>query len=300
MRARPQQSERVPGALVARSVEALKALAEAGVAAATASSLREGLGALAEATARAAGADVAVIRVVYPAAQCLTACAVASASSAIEAELEGTRFPISDLALEEVDDLAALPEAVARAAKRVRATAVLQLPIRPGDEPEGSIELLRADVPFSEAERALARLAVAQAGLVIRCFDGTGGLDDDGATLALAGDALAAGAGDDLTAEQVVRLTCRATGAVACLLWRLDEGRPPALVASAGLGGPDAGLVHAGEAAERAWVSRDPVAVEEVEGKLPAGAAVSATLQLGQPPMGALQLLFPAHSSPTG
>src|SRR5439155_15036668 len=100
------------------------------------------------------------------------------------------------------------------------------------------------------------------------------------------------------TADQVARLAAEATGAVCALLWEREPERPLRLAASFRLGEVDASLVNAGEAAEQALLGRDAVAVEEVEG-LPGGASVTATLQLGQPPVGALQLLFEDARFPT-
>jgi len=301
MAVRPDQTERAPQAALARAGEALAAFAEAGAGPASARGLSDALGAIAEPTARAAGADVVVVRVVDDGRRHLIARAVASASTAVAAELEGTRVPVDALSRDEVDDLGMLPRAVARAAHRVRATAFLQIPIGIGDELEGSLELMRAGVPFDEADRRVARLAAAQAALAIRAFGGNGVAagGEPGVALTLAGDALAAGADDAQTAEHVARLAVEATGALASLLWLGEEGRPPELVASFGLTGVTAPLTDAGEAAERALRSRLPVSVEEIAGKLPAGAEVSATMQLGHPPIGALQLLFPGGGAPS-
>jgi serine phosphatase RsbU (regulator of sigma subunit) len=97
----------------------------------------------------------------------------------------------------------------------------------------------------------------------------------------------------------VTRLAAEAAGALAALLWRGQQGRPPALVASSGLTATETSLVDAGAAAEVALRARVSVTVESEERWLPAGAGVSATLQLGQPPVGALQLLFPPGRTPT-
>jgi serine phosphatase RsbU (regulator of sigma subunit) len=97
----------------------------------------------------------------------------------------------------------------------------------------------------------------------------------------------------------VTRLAADAAGAVAALLWRGEEGRPPVLVASSGLTATETSLVDAGTAAEAALRARAPVTVESAEEWLLAGAGVSATLLLGQPPVGALQLLFPSGRTPT-
>src|SRR5712691_3254157 len=141
---RPEQRERAPGA----SGEALEALAQAGAALAGAGTLAEALRTIADAVGRAAGAEIAVIRVLDDDGEHLTACAVSSTSAAVAAELEGTRFPLAEVPAGEVDDIDALPPAVARAARRVRATATLQLPVGVGDDVEGTLELLRTGVRF--------------------------------------------------------------------------------------------------------------------------------------------------------
>src|SRR5207244_6498308 len=52
-------------------------------------------------------------------------------------------------------------------------------------------------------------------------------------------------------------------------------------------------------AAERAVGGRTTVSIEALEGPLPGGAELSASLQLGHPPVGVLQLLFPAGREPS-
>jgi serine phosphatase RsbU (regulator of sigma subunit) len=285
------------------AVEAIEAFAEAASAVGAAPTLVGAMEALASAAAHAAGAEVAVVRVVDAAGAQLSACAVASASAAVAAELEGSRFAVAELPAEEERDLDRMPDAVRRAAERVRASAVVQIPLRADGRPLGSLELMRAGVPFDEAERRIARLAAGQATLAIRAFrgdgDGAPGAADHAWGLALAGDALAAGVDEDATAEQVTRLAADATGALAGLLWRAEDGRRPRLVASHGLGETKTALVEAGDAAERALGTRAPVTVESEDLPLPEGAGISATLQLGQPPIGALQLLFPTGQEPS-
>ena len=82
-----------------------------------------------------------------------------------------------------------------------------------------------------------------------------------------------------------------ATGALVGLLWRRGLEAELELVASVGAPGSAEPLVAAQVAADRALVGRHAVSVESVSA-LPGAATVSATLQLGQPPLGALQLLF--------
>jgi serine phosphatase RsbU (regulator of sigma subunit) len=221
----------------------------------------------------------------------------------VAAELEGSRFAVGDLPKDEPADLDATPDAVRRAAARVRATAVVQLPVVADGQVLGSLELMRAGVPFDESERRLGRFAAAQSALAIRAFRGgahAGAANGDPLqALTAAGEALAAGMDEEATAEQATRLAANATGALAGLLWRREEGRPPLLVASYGLGATERALVDAVEAAERALDARVPVTVETSEQRLPLGAGVSATLQLGQPPVAALQLLFAPGRQPS-
>src|SRR4051794_35591711 len=285
------------------AAESLQALADAGSGVGSAPTLAAAMETLAGALARATGAEVVVARVVDGGGEQLTACAVASTSAAVAAELEGSRFPVQDLPAEEQTDLDAMPEAVRRAATRVRATAVVQLPLVADGHVLGSLELMRAGVPFDESERRLGRFAAAQSALAIRAFrgsaDAAAGNGEALRALALAGEALAAGTNEAATAEQVTRLAVAATHALAGLLWRREEGRPPLLVASHGLGATERALVDAGEAAERAVDARVPVTIETSERRLPLGAGVSTTLQLGQPPVGALQLLFAPGEEPS-
>ena len=300
---RPDQRERTADAWLAHAGEALGALAEAGVGIAAAESLTAALSLLAEALARATGAEAAVVRVAEGGGEHLHACGVAGTSPAVAAELEGTRLRVSDASRSEIDDLADAPETVARAARRVHATAVLQLPVSVGADLVGTIELLRAGTPFSTAERSIARLASAQAALAIRALGDRGvpgGPLDDDARLSLAGEALMAGADGSQTAEHVVRVAVEATGAAGGLMWRLEEGRPPRVVASYALDADEDAPPTLREAAHDALAAREPVTVAQLQEEvLDGGAGVSATLQLGQPPLGALQLLFSAGSGPS-
>ncbi len=296
MAVRPEQS-----ALVA--AESLETLADAGSGVGSAPTLSAAMETLAGAVARATGAEVVVARVIDDAGRQLTACAVASVSAAVAAELEGSHFGVEELPSDEQADLDAMPDAVRRAATRARATAVVQLPIVADGQVLGSLELMRTGAPFDEAERRLGRFAAAQAALAIRAFrgraDAAAANGDPLRTLTVAGEALAAGTDEVETAEQVTRLAAEATDALAGLLWRREERRPPLLIASHSLGASQQALLEAGEAAERALDARAPVTVETFEQPLPLGAGVSATLQLGQPPVGALQLLFVAGHEPS-
>jgi len=279
----------------------LDALAQVALELGSAGSLTEALQAVADAAARAVQAEVVVVRVADDTHSRLNACAVATSSAAVAAELEGSWLPLVDLPESEESDLDRLPERVRRTVERVRASHVVLVPVHMDGQARGSLELMRGGAPFDEAERRLARLAAAQAALVIRAFGeepAAGRRLDADAVLNVAGEALAAGADGSRTAEQVTRLAAEAAGAVCGLLWEREPDRPLRLIASFCLDAADASLVNASEAAERALVGRQAVAVEEVA-DLPDDAAVSATLQLGQPAVGALQLLFETAKAPT-
>src|SRR5207244_1119463 len=150
---------------------------------------------------------------------------------------------------------------------------------------------------FTAGERVLARLLAHQVGLALRAFgDGEGQEPPDGdGTLELAGEALAAGAEELRTAEQVTRLAAEAMGAEAALLWQAngEEDDGPKLVGSFGDREIEAAVAGARAAAARALEDPRPVTVETRLGK-----RASATILLGQPPVGALQLLFAADEAP--
>jgi serine phosphatase RsbU (regulator of sigma subunit) len=255
----------------------------------------EALGAIVEAAARATGADVVVARSVDPDASCVRARAVAAGSPALAAELEGSRFGSDELPAGEVEELDEVPEVLRRAADRVGAQAVLLIPVSNGGGRVGSLELLRRGAPFNREERSLARLAADQVGLAVRVASA-----DDGATAAVgsddllrvAGDALAAGSDAARTPEQVVALAAEATGAESALLWQTIEGGSPVLDAGYGAElGPD--LPRAGNAAAEALAGVDRLAIQRLDGR------VAVTLQLGEPPLGALQLIFEGEAAPS-
>src|SRR4051812_34588291 len=267
----------------------LQALARAGPAVGDARNLSEALQILAEATGFATGAEIVIMRVADEAS--LVTCAVVTDSAAVAAELEGSRLALEDVPELEESALERLPEGVRRAAERVHAGAAVLIPVHLDGRVQGSLELMRTETPFAEQELRFARIAAGQAGLVIRAFARPAGEADSEAVLGVAGEALAAG-GDELrTAEQVTRLATDATAALAGLLWRRGPEAELELIASVGALAGAEPLVAAKAAADRALIGRQAVSVESVSG-LPGTATLSATLQLGQPPLGALQLLF--------
>jgi GAF domain-containing protein len=201
-------------------------LAESAVGLGTAATRSAALQIVAEAAARVANAEVAIVRVVDGARGRLNTAAVATGSVAVAAELEGSWLALEDLPATEESDPARLPDGVRSAAERVRAPHVLLLPLSAEGEACGSLELMRSGSPFGERELQLARLAAAQAGLAIRAFgvEGSGRAREPESVLALTGNALAAAADEGRTAEQVTRLAAEATGAVCGLLWELQPG----------------------------------------------------------------------------
>jgi len=209
---------------------------------------------------------------------------------------------LEDVPETEESDPARLPEPVLRAAERVRANSVVLLPVQVEGQIRGTLELMRSGLPFDESERRLARVAAAQAGLAMRAFGGNGtagqGLETE-TLLSLTGDALAAGADESQTAEQAARLAVEATGAESGLLWRRGADESLELVVSYRTDGVGAPLAAAGAVAERALSGRQSIVVEEIQGDSVGEAALSATLQLGQPPVGALQLLFTKDKEPS-
>lgn len=258
-------------------------------------SLSEAMRTLVNALSRAVDADVVVGRIADKGQTHLSTAAVATASAAVAAELEGSRLSLDVVPEAEESDPDRLPEPVRRAAERVRAKFVVMLPVHVDGQLCGTLEVMRGHVPLDEGERRLARLAAAQAGLAIRAFDlssKAAGSRDTDVPLVLAGDALAAGADNSRTAEEVVRLGVETTGAVSGLLWWQDGARPLELVAAYGSRPIAEVAAETDSPAGRALQSRQAVVVEELDGAQPSKAQVSATLQLGQPPVGALQLLF--------
>src|SRR5919201_3309163 len=270
-----------------------RAVAEASGALTTGGTLHEALASIAAAAASATGAEVVVARVLDADARQLKAHAVWAVSPAVAAELEGSRFAVEEIPAAEVDEVARLPRAVRLAPERARAGAVLQVPIVLDDTALASLELMRPRTRFSTDERVLARLFVHQIGLAIRAFGANGAAGErDGAngTLELAGEALAAGSDELRTAEQVTRLATEATGARGALLWRAaEEDAGLELLGSFGLKAVEPEVARAGEAAGRALAERLPVAVE----------TGTATILLGEPPVGALQLLFADGDPPS-
>ena len=251
--------------------------------------LDEALAAIVDRAAQIAGADVVVVRLADERGG-LVAHAVHAVSESARAELESSRIELDALAAE-TSAIAELPPPLRLAAERLSAVGVLQLPVRENGDVVGSVELMRRRSAFDERQVGLARAIADEVALTRRAYalEGAARLAPD--PLELAGDALAAAADETQAAEQVAVLAAEATGAPAVLIWRYD-GDIEELTASAG---PSAAEFEAkaSPCARRARTAREPVTVE----RLMEGGAV-ATLQLGEPPLGALQLVLAEEPEP--
>jgi serine phosphatase RsbU (regulator of sigma subunit) len=246
--------------------------------------------AIAARTAEVTGANVVVVRLVDESgAAC--ARAVHSESAALRAELEGSRLPARSVPAEPLEQADELPPPLRRVAEQLAASGVLQLPVREGNAVVGSLELLRRRGEFDWRERTLALAAADEIALARRAFgDGGGAAAAAPDLLGLAGDALAAGSDEARAADQVATLAAEATGARACVVWRYEQ-QGPVLAALSGTGLPAADAL---EAVRRAREVPGSLAVESLE---EGGAVV--TLQLGEPPQGALQLLLADEPHPS-
>jgi serine phosphatase RsbU (regulator of sigma subunit) len=268
---------------------ALDALADAARAASQARTVGEALEAIAGAAREAAGADVAVVRVLERGKGLATARAVSARSAALAAQLAGSSLSAADLGHDDVLALEHAPPELARVAAHAGATALMQLPLEANGAPLGALELLRASGPFTEREHAYAALAAAQAALALRALGSEANGASSGADgLELAGYALALPAADENASDRLLRLAAEATGAGAAALWRDREGLIE-LVAVYGVEGPP------GDAAD--------AAASALRGGAPASLSVTAdaavaTLRLGEPALGILQLTFPPAAGP--
>jgi serine phosphatase RsbU (regulator of sigma subunit) len=277
------------------------ALVAAGRRIAGETSLDGALSTLADAAATAAGAEVAVVRVLDETGRSLRAGAISARSDTVAAELVGSSFSLLELPVEETADSSHVPEQVRAAAARVHADAILLVPIWAEGRPVGSLELMRAGAAFGEGEIAVARLAAAQLGLAMLALRGVNGGEDRmlsvDRSLALAGDALAAGYDLERIGDQIVRLAVTATGAAGARLWRVGpEAIPETFVASESLD-TERPSEPSSLAAMEALEESEPITIARDEG-LPE-AAFLVTLRLGQPALGVLQLFFATESPPS-
>jgi serine phosphatase RsbU (regulator of sigma subunit) len=253
------------------------------------------LGALVRAVARAVGADMVIARVASEDGQRLTARAVHVDSTALSAELAGTSLPAAAVGSEEAEFASApgdpaAPAGIRRAASQAGLSVVRVVPVGVGDAVVATLELFGSGDAFGLREQSLARAAAAHVAIAARLEresrDGADGRAElTRASLELLGEALAAGADELETAEQVVRLAAEATGAAGVALWRVDAEVPPSLLASQGFAGRPPDLGAAAEGVRRVLSDRraDPQRLDPWE---------LHTLALGEPPLAALQLAF--------
>ena len=262
--------------------------------------LERALGALLRAVARAAGAELAIARLASEDGKRLTARAVFAESAALSAELAGTSLPAEAVSGEESEypsapgDPAA-PSGIRRAASRAGLSVVRVVPIVVGDAVVATLELFASSKAFGLREQALARAAAAHVAIAARLErgmrDGADGRAElTRASLELLGEALAAGADELETAEQVVRLASEATQAAGAALWRVEADTPPSLLASQGFGGRPPDLGVAAEGVRRVLADRraEPQRLDPWQ---------LHTLALGEPPVAALQLAFDGEAS---
>jgi GAF domain-containing protein len=265
----------------------LKLLSDAAAAVACGGSSAEALHTLGDALRAATGSELVVLRTL-DADGMLAQRAVSSAASALAAELEGTRVDPDDAAGELSEPRLLAP--VARAAFELAgATAVLHVPALIGDRTVGVVELYRAGDAFGDEEREIARLGAAQLAVAVRLLDSRAEQAGRESLLELVGEALGAAADGIETPRQVARLAVEASGAVGALLWQSGPGEP---VAVASAGPLDADPV-ASALAREALAERQPVGLHVVAG------GTLATLRLGEPAGGILQLLFAEGDEPS-
>jgi serine phosphatase RsbU (regulator of sigma subunit) len=226
----------------------------------------EALEALIEAVGTALRADAAAVRLREAESGDLVARPVWASSTAVAAELVGSRRRQGAL---DADDC------------------VLCVPIRQGEEIIGELELVRSGEPFGDEDRALAEAVAAHAALVLASELGVGMDGGSGRRerdLALAAEALALAASGD--AAQLVRLAAEAGGASGALLWRTGADEPLVLAAETEI--DEARIPELESIAGEMLDSNAPVAV---------GRSV-ASVRLGEPPLGVLQLVFEGGAEP--
>ena len=267
-------------------VEALAALAGPVGALADAESLGETLEALVDAVAAATGAEAVVLRVRD--GDWLVARVVSAGSPALAAELQAAQVPLDAAPRAEAVGVEELTPATRGAAERIGATSALALPIVVRGRLEGLLELMRGGAPFGAAERVAGRIGAGLVATALRLLDEEGGTIGRSQVVELTGDALAAAADPERAAERVARLAARATGADDAWLWLAErEGGELQLAAAHGDPRP-----ASPETAEAVVLDHRAHALGIVESR------AVATFQLGQPPLGALQLRFPTGREP--
>jgi serine phosphatase RsbU (regulator of sigma subunit) len=256
--------------------EALAALSRAGRALGEGAALEPILAEVADAAVHGTGAEIAVVWLPERDGS-LVARLVRASSSALAAELEGLRAASAETAVELVRARLS-PDAFA-----------LTVPLDAGGG-DGVLEVARRGAPFDHEETSVAVLAGDLAWLATRlCDDGAAIGREAAGPLDVAGDALAAVADVDAAAARLARLAATASGAECALLWRLRAGGLE-VEGAHGPEEPDPALKRAAQAI------LDEHRTAAVHGDRRHGEVV--TLQLGQPPLGALQLRFAPGRGP--
>ena len=273
------------------SEQALEAFADVGRRAAGEHGVDAALQTVAEALSVVAGANAVAVRVA-DGAGVLHVRSVVSGSEALAAELAGSSFSTEEL-LHHDGSAGTLPAAVARTARRGHAAEALLVPVTAEGRAVGSVELLRAKRPFGPAEKAAVQVAASQVGLVLRAFGARNGASGADGALVLAGDALGAALDGSRGPDEIARVACRASGAEAALLWQPEGGGTMELLASAG---PAQALAAAPRPGSGLSLEHEPLRVEQGSD---ASGRTTATLMLGQPVVGALQLVFGPGEAPS-
>ncbi|HUQ23701.1 MAG TPA: SpoIIE family protein phosphatase [Gaiellaceae bacterium] len=256
---------------------ALAALSRAGRLLTGASTLEPILGELVEAAARGTGSELAAVWLPDRTGT-LVARAVWASSGSLVAELDGRQ----------ADTPAAAAASLGTHFEGEMETLSVPLDL---DRTSGLLTIVRRDEPFDGESLLIATLAADLTALAARLReDGLGPSREGGGGLEVAGDALAAVADDDGAAGRVARLAVIAAGAEAALVWRLRAGQ----LEVEGSHGPIEPAADLEEAARSTL--QEEQGTMAVRGDARAGETV--TLQLGQPPLGALQLRFLPGRSP--
>src|SRR5579885_263797 len=251
----------------------LRALAEAAAGAAGGGDLRGALATLADATLEATQADLVVLRL-RSADGDLPARAVAPATSALAAEVAGSRATLEELEAGEA------PAPTRRAAEAIRASGVHVEAARVEGRIVGSVELVRVAAPFDDDDRAAAALVAAQIALATRALGDGAALpaSRQARRLELAGEALAAGGDTRRAAQQAVRTAADTTGANAGAVWRLlPEGglELPTRCGRATAPPRSASSSAARARCSRCWARRSRTSRSRTRSRLPSGASRS-------------------------
>jgi serine phosphatase RsbU (regulator of sigma subunit) len=283
--------------LEASDAEALEAFAASARRLVEEGRLSSSLGDLVRAVASATGASLVIARTPAPGGRDLVARAVYADSPALAAELQGSRLPMAEVEPEETAvsvDESGIPPAIRRAAQRSRTAFVHVFPVPADGSTLATLELFRAERPFVPRELALARLGafhVAAGARLDLAGAQTNGRDGSPGMLELLGEALAAGADEAETAEQIVRLAAESTEAAGAALWRIEADGPPTHLAAHGSARGPVDRAAGAAAAQLAAEERRAQLARGVPGER-GWAGATATIPLGEPPVGALQLFF--------